>query len=87
MESLRSAIERFLCYILDGIFRGIMVLLYGASLSETKAQKLSRLGMIMLIIVGIMIVIIVKMSISKPPAIRQPWQPSPIKPAPYRDTR
>ena len=52
-------IERGICYVLEKIFNGIMILLYGQHPSETKAQKLTRWGLVFVIIVSIIVSLIV----------------------------
>ncbi len=48
-----------MCYIIDKIFGGIMVLLYGRHPSETKAQKLTRWVLVLLAIVGAIVLFLI----------------------------
>ncbi len=59
MEEQVSATGRFFCYILDKIFHVIMVLLYGAHPSETRGQKLTRWGIVLFTIIGVLIFYVV----------------------------
>ena len=52
-------IEHGICYVLEKIFDGIMILLYGQHPSETKAQKLTRWGLVLIITVSIIIFFLV----------------------------
>jgi lysylphosphatidylglycerol synthetase-like protein (DUF2156 family) len=76
MEKQVSPIQRFFCYILDKVFHGIMILLYGAHPSETRAQKLSRWIFVLVIIIGIMLLYSVIKAIFGPPG--------PVRMAPLR---
>ncbi len=91
MEEQASAIGHFFCYILDKIFHLIMVLLYGAHPSETRGQKLSRWGVVLFAIIGVLVFFIVIRSLYfKPSAARRiyraPTIPGPptIRPSPRR---
>lgn len=54
-----SRIELFVCYVIDKIFGGIMVLLYGRHPSETKAQRLTRWVLVLLVIVGALVLFLI----------------------------
>ncbi len=79
MEEQASATGRFFCYILDKIFHLIMVLLYGAHPSETRGQKLSRWGVVLFAIIGVVVFFIVIKSLCfKPAAARRIYRPPTI---------
>lgn len=54
-----SRIELSICYVIDKIFGGIMVLLYGRHPSETKAQRLTRWALVLLAIVGTVVLFLI----------------------------
>ncbi len=91
MEQEASATGRFFCYILDKIFHVIMVLLYGAHPSETRGQKLTRWGVVLFAIIGVVVFsVVIKSLFFKPSASRRiyraPTIPGPptIRPSPRR---
>jgi hypothetical protein len=59
MAKQASWIERPVCCFIDKIFAGIMALLYGQHPSETKAQKLTRWGLVLLAIVGTIVLFLI----------------------------
>lgn len=65
MTEASSGIERCMCYLIDKIFNGIMVLLYGKNPSETKAQKLTRWLVVLIAIFGIIVAFFVIKTIFK----------------------
>ena len=91
MEQEASGTGRFFCNILDKIFHLIMVLLYGAHPSETRGQKLSRWGVVLFSIIGVVVFfVVIKSLYFKPSAprtiYRAPAIPGPptIRPSPRR---
>ena len=82
MEEQASGTGRFFCYILDKIFHLIMVLLYGAHPSETRGQKLSRWGVVLFAIIGLLVFfIVIKSLFFKPSAARRIYR-APTIPGP-----
>jgi len=82
MEQEASATGRFFCRILDKIFHLIMVLLYGAHPSETRGQKLSRWGVVLFAIIGVVVFfIVIKSLFFKPSAPRRIYR-APTIPGP-----
>ena len=85
MGEQASATGRFFCYILDKIFHLIMVLLYGAHPSETRGQKLSRWGLVLFAIIGVLVFFIVIRSLYfKASASRRAYRPPTIPGPPTR---
>ena len=72
-------IERGICYVLEKIFNGIMLLLYGQHPSETKAQKLTRLGLVLVTTVSIIIFLLVIKKLFAPGGAELKVSPVPIK--------
>ncbi len=67
MAETSSGTERCICYLIDKIFNGIMILLYGKSPSETRAQKLTRFLTVLVAICCIIGMFFVIKSIFKTP--------------------
>ena len=67
MTETSSGIERCICYLIDKIFNGIMILLYGKSPSETRSQKLTRCLAVLIAICGIIGMFFVIKAIFKTP--------------------
>ncbi len=85
MEQEASATGRFFCYILDKIFHLIMVLLYGAHPSETRGQKLSRWGVVLFAIIGVVVFsVVIKSLFFKPSAPRRIYRAPTIPGPPTR---
>ncbi len=85
MEQEASGTGRFFCYILDKTFHLIMVLLYGAHPSETKGQKLSRWGVVLFSIIGVLVFfIVIKSLFFKPSAPSGIYKPPTIPGPPTR---
>ncbi len=85
MEQEASTNQRFLCYILDKIFHFIMVLLYGAHPSETKGQKLSRWGVLLFAIIGVVVFfVVIKSLFFEPSAPQTIYRPPTIPASPTR---
>jgi len=63
------------------LFRGIMYILYGKKAGETLIEKTVRLGSIIIVLAGLIIIVsIIKDSFFS----RQPYQPRPVNRQPVR---
>ena len=77
-------IERGICYVLEKIFNGIMLLLYGQHPSETKAQKITRWGLVLITTVGVIIFLLVIKNLFAPGETELKVRTAPVKMTPLK---